>query len=36
MLDYEAHIQEIARRGTEHKEGVNAFVEKRNPNWEDS
>ena len=36
VLDYEAHIQEIARRGTEHKEGVNAFVEKRNPNWEDS
>ncbi len=36
VLDYEAHTQEIARRGTEHKEGVNAFVEKRNPNWEDS
>ncbi len=36
VLDYEAHNQEIARRGTEHKEGVNAFVEKRNPNWEDS
>jgi enoyl-CoA hydratase/carnithine racemase len=35
-LDYEAHIQEIARRGIEHREGVRAFVEKRNPNWEES
>lgn len=35
LLDYEAHVQEIARRGSEHKEGVRAFVEKRNPNWED-
>jgi 2-(1,2-epoxy-1,2-dihydrophenyl)acetyl-CoA isomerase len=33
VLDYEAHIQEIARVGSEHKEGVNAFVEKRPPNW---
>jgi 2-(1,2-epoxy-1,2-dihydrophenyl)acetyl-CoA isomerase len=33
VLDYEAHIQEIARMGTEHKEGVMAFVEKRIPNW---
>ena len=33
VLDYEAHIQEIARLGTEHKEGVSAFVEKRIPNW---
>jgi len=33
VLDYEAHIQEIARLGTEHKEGVNAFVEKRMPDW---
>ena len=33
VLDYEAHIQEIARRGAEHKEGVKAFVEKRNPDW---
>jgi 2-(1,2-epoxy-1,2-dihydrophenyl)acetyl-CoA isomerase len=33
VLDYEAHIQEIARFGTEHKEGVSAFVEKRPPNW---
>jgi len=33
VLDYEAHIQEIARLGTEHKEGVSAFIEKRIPNW---
>ncbi|MFZ2096781.1 MAG: enoyl-CoA hydratase-related protein [Anaerolineales bacterium] len=34
VLDYEAHIQEIARLGVEHKEGMMAFVEKRTPNWE--
>jgi 2-(1,2-epoxy-1,2-dihydrophenyl)acetyl-CoA isomerase len=34
VLDYEAHIQEIARTGTEHKEGVRAFIEKRAPNWD--
>jgi 2-(1,2-epoxy-1,2-dihydrophenyl)acetyl-CoA isomerase len=34
VLDYEAHIQEIARLGAEHKEGVKAFVEKRIPDWE--
>ena len=33
VLDYEAHLQEIARTGAEHKEGVRAFVEKRMPNW---
>ncbi|OGO25826.1 MAG: hypothetical protein A2136_00600 [Chloroflexi bacterium RBG_16_54_11] len=33
VLDYEAHIQEIARAGAEHLEGVRAFVEKRMPNW---
>jgi 2-(1,2-epoxy-1,2-dihydrophenyl)acetyl-CoA isomerase len=33
VLDYEAHIQEIAHLGAEHKEGVSAFVEKRPPNW---
>ncbi len=33
VLDYEAHIQEIARSGAEHKEGVSAFVEKRSPHW---
>ena len=34
VLDYEAHIQEVARLGGEHMEGVRAFVEKRLPNWE--
>jgi 2-(1,2-epoxy-1,2-dihydrophenyl)acetyl-CoA isomerase len=34
VLDYEAHLQEIARLGAEHKEGVNAFLEKRPPNWD--
>ena len=34
LLDYEAHIQEIARLGTEHKEGVTAFVDKRSPRFE--
>jgi 2-(1,2-epoxy-1,2-dihydrophenyl)acetyl-CoA isomerase len=33
VLDYEAHIQEIARVGAEHKEGIKAFIEKRAPNW---
>jgi 2-(1,2-epoxy-1,2-dihydrophenyl)acetyl-CoA isomerase len=33
VLDYEAHIQEIAHLGGEHREGVRAFVEKRYPNW---
>jgi 2-(1,2-epoxy-1,2-dihydrophenyl)acetyl-CoA isomerase len=34
VLDYEAHIQEIARLGAEHREGVRAFVEKRAPDWQ--
>lgn len=34
VLDYEAHIQEVAHQGREHQEGVRAFVEKRPPNWE--
>jgi 2-(1,2-epoxy-1,2-dihydrophenyl)acetyl-CoA isomerase len=29
VLDYEAHLQEIAGRSAEHKEGVAAFLEKR-------
>ena len=33
VLDYEAHIQEIAGRGDEHKEGVQAFLEKRTPQY---
>src|SRR4030042_2020236 len=31
VLDYEAHIQEIARIGPEHKEGVSEFIEKQTP-----
>lgn len=34
VLDYEAHIQEIAHLRPEHQEGVRAFVEKRVPNWD--
>ncbi len=34
VLDYEAHIQEVARQAAEHAEGVRAFVSKRNPNFE--
>jgi 2-(1,2-epoxy-1,2-dihydrophenyl)acetyl-CoA isomerase len=33
VLDYEAHIQDIAGRGPEHKEGVAAFLEKRAANF---
>jgi 2-(1,2-epoxy-1,2-dihydrophenyl)acetyl-CoA isomerase len=33
MLDYEAHIQEIAGHRLEHREGVAAFLEKRSPNF---
>jgi 2-(1,2-epoxy-1,2-dihydrophenyl)acetyl-CoA isomerase len=33
MLDYEAHIQEIAGKRPEHKEGVAAFLEKRTPKF---
>ena len=33
VLDFEAHIQEIARTGAEHHEGVSAFVEKRSPQF---
>jgi 2-(1,2-epoxy-1,2-dihydrophenyl)acetyl-CoA isomerase len=36
VLDYEAHIQEIAQKGMEHTEGVRAFVEKRSPDWQTS
>jgi 2-(1,2-epoxy-1,2-dihydrophenyl)acetyl-CoA isomerase len=31
VLDYEAHLQEIAGHGQEHQEGVAAFLEKRPP-----
>jgi 2-(1,2-epoxy-1,2-dihydrophenyl)acetyl-CoA isomerase len=33
VLDYEAHIQEIAGKTAEHKEGVRAFLEKRPPKF---
>jgi 2-(1,2-epoxy-1,2-dihydrophenyl)acetyl-CoA isomerase len=29
VLDYEAHLQDIAGRGAEHQEGLKAFLEKR-------
>ena len=29
VLDYEGYLQDIAGRGPEHKEGVQAFLEKR-------
>ncbi|HET8626187.1 MAG TPA: enoyl-CoA hydratase [Thermomicrobiales bacterium] len=31
LLDYESHLQEIASRSADHKEGVAAFLEKRQP-----
>lgn len=33
MLDYEAYCQEIAGRSDDHKEGVQAFMEKRKPHF---
>ena len=33
MLDYEAYCQEIAGSSEDYKEGVNAFLEKRKPNF---
>jgi 2-(1,2-epoxy-1,2-dihydrophenyl)acetyl-CoA isomerase len=33
VLDYEAHNQDTAGRGVEHKEGVQAFLEKRKPRF---
>lgn len=33
VLDYEAHLQEVAGKGAEHKEGVQAFFEKRTPSY---
>jgi len=34
VLDYEAHIQEIAGRQVEFKEGIEAFLEKRTPRFD--
>jgi len=34
MLDYEAYCQEIAGSSNDYKEGVDAFLEKRKPNFE--
>jgi 2-(1,2-epoxy-1,2-dihydrophenyl)acetyl-CoA isomerase len=33
MLDYEAYCQEIAGNSADNKEGVQAFLEKRKPNF---
>ena len=33
LLDYEAHLQEVASHGEEFKEGVQAFLEKRTPRF---
>jgi 2-(1,2-epoxy-1,2-dihydrophenyl)acetyl-CoA isomerase len=33
-LDYEAHLQEVAIHTDDHIEGVNAFLEKRAPNYQ--
>lgn len=35
VLDYEAHLQEIAGSSKAHKEGVRAFLEKRPPKFSD-
>ena len=33
MLEAEANYQEIAGDSYDYKEGVRAFIEKRNPKW---
>jgi 2-(1,2-epoxy-1,2-dihydrophenyl)acetyl-CoA isomerase len=33
VLDYEAHIQEIAGHGPDHHEGLQSFIEKRQPKY---
>ncbi len=34
VLDYEAHLQEVAGKSAEHREGVAAFIEKRPPKYD--
>lgn len=34
ILDYEAHLQDIAAKGWEHAEGLQAFLEKRPPDFQ--
>lgn len=34
VLDYEAHLQEMAGKRAEHREGVTAFLEKRPPKYD--
>ena len=36
VLDYEAHLQEAAGRTADHREGVKAFLEKRQPKFKGS
>ena len=36
VLDYEAHLQEAAGRTADHREGVKAFLEKREPEFKGS
>ena len=33
VLDYEAHNQDVAAKGPDHKEGLTAFLEKREPKY---
>jgi 2-(1,2-epoxy-1,2-dihydrophenyl)acetyl-CoA isomerase len=33
VLDYEAHNQDVASKGPDHKEGLAAFLEKREPKY---
>jgi 2-(1,2-epoxy-1,2-dihydrophenyl)acetyl-CoA isomerase len=35
VLDYEAHNQEIAGKSAEHREGLQAFIEKRTARFSD-
>ena len=35
VLDYEAYLQDVAAQGEEHRAGLQAFLEKRPPNFYD-